>query len=126
MVVNVASRIDRLERWRNEIYSPSGGRYVVILAAEPNWPDHQRHVGLAPESDGTPSHLPHWTVSYLVVPSECDSDPVKGLTREQMAWLRSGDSVHVSSRNGGRSGWTGAVHLNINLSGPMIRVFRDR
>jgi len=88
-----------------------GGRYVVVHAAEPNWPDHQRYVGLPPESDSVPWHLPHATISYLTVPSEFKDDPVRGLSPEQRAWLRTGDIIDVDVHVTWPDPWSGTAGI---------------
>jgi len=84
----------------------------MIFAAEPNWPDHQRDVGLPPESNGIPMSSPNWDLSHLIVPSEFDHNPVAGLSDRQRAWLRAGDFVDVDVRVTWSDLWSGTAGID--------------
>lgn len=88
----LASRIGRIERWRNESDHPRNERLILISPAISGWNEHDAGC-IDPWPDGTGCNT--------VVASGHAADPIKGLSDCQRHWLRIGDHVDVDSLNNG-------------------------
>jgi len=84
--MSAQAMLRELRKIRVELEAVPYGRMVSIQAAEPGWNDHE--IGrIDPWEDNSGCRM--------VVGSEHEDDPVRGLTDRQRAWLRIGDKVEV-------------------------------